>query len=518
MRGANGIWRALERARAMNLAQAGAPPPEPAAADVSRRRVLAALAGGIGLAAVPRWPAFAQERQSIAIIGGGLAGLSALDTLRNQGVAATLYEARGAPGGRTRSVRGVFAEDFAFDEGGQLVNTDHLDMLGMISRYRIRTVDRHAFGPAHERQIGRSGAVVAEAQLAYALRGIAARIGADAEAVDRDPAGAGAEIDAMSVAQYLDRHGLRPGDARDALEAAIRTEYGIEPAEASALELIFNLPTVDGRHVNRLSLSDERYLISGGTDQVAKALANEHARDIRFNKRLAGIDIRDDSARLTFADGERERVDRVILAIPITMLRELGIEGNLPPLWRSMISEVRMGRNEKVIVGYDRPAWRSTLGFAGALWATGGFSAGWDSVSLAPAPGPGAFCYFLGGNQVDAAASVETAELARRFTATARRALPGLPAPNGRYRRTRWTDDPLTKGSYVRFAPGQLTRYASLFALEEDGNRRAPQAGPVLFAGEWISDAFPGYMNGGLQTGRIAAQALLAQRERRAAA
>jgi monoamine oxidase len=191
----------------------------------------------------------------------------------------------------------------------------------------------------------------------------------------------------------------------------------------------------------------------------------------------------------------------------------------LPPLWRAFIDEVRLGRNEKVIVGYDDSAWRRTIGFGGGLWAAGEFSEVWEAQSLAPAPGPAALCYFLGGSQVDAAASVETAELARRFTIAARRVLPGLPAPNGRLRRTRWTDDPLTRGAYSRFAPGQLTRFASLFAVETPGEAARPaQAGPLLFAGEHISDAFAGFMNGALQTGRIAAQALLAQGANRAAA
>src|SRR5205085_1152014 len=77
------IWRALDRARAMNLAEAGAPTPESVGGDVSRRRVLTALAGGVGLAALPRWPAFAQQPASVAIVGAGLAGLAALDMLRN---------------------------------------------------------------------------------------------------------------------------------------------------------------------------------------------------------------------------------------------------------------------------------------------------------------------------------------------------------------------------------------------------------------------------------------------------
>jgi monoamine oxidase len=89
--------------------------------------------------------------------------------------------------------------------------------------------------------------------------------------------------------------------------------------------------------------------------------------------------------------------------------------------------------------------------------------------------------------------------------------MPDLPAPNGRLRRTRWTEEPLTKGGYVNYRPGQLGRFAALLTTEaEDGSARASAAGPLIFAGEWLSDAWPGYMNGAAQPGRIAAQAALA--------
>lgn len=517
MRGISGVWRALERARAMNLAATGEAAAVSGGDGISRRHMLAALAGGAASLALPPWPAFAQGPIRVAIVGGGLAGLSALDTLRARGIDATLYEARGAAGGRTRSVRGVFAESYAFDEGAQLVNTDHADLLRLIRRFRITLVDRRGFGPAHELQIGRNGAALSEARLAVALRPIAARMTADSDRLDGGGDAVIRELDALSVAAYLDRHGPRAGDARAALEAGIRTEYGCEPSEASALTLLWNLPTVEGQRLTRISLSDERYLVSGGTDQIAAALAAEHRDRIFVNRRLAGVNVGPDGARLTFADGETVAADRVILTLPPTLLRELRIEGPLPDEWLALITEAKLGRNEKLIVGYDDIGpWRRRIGFGGAVWAARDFSAIWDAVSLAPAEGPGALCYFLGGAQVDAAAAIENADLARRFSAAAARVLPGLGQPNGRLRRTRWCDDPLTKGSYSTFAPGQVSRFGHLFALEEEGRTNVPRAGALLFAGEWLSDAFPGYMNGAVQTGRMAAESILA--EQRAAA
>ena len=512
MRGLNQVWRALDQARAINLATAGEPPALAQGEGISRRRVLAALAGGIGVAALPRWPAFASGPLRVAIVGGGLAGLSALDTLRARGVEASLYEARAATGGRTRSVHGVFARDFAFDEGAQLVNSDHADLLRLIRRFDLTLVDRRAYGEPHEIQIGRHGGPESEAALAASLLGIAGRITADSDRLDQDYETVAREIDQFSVKAYLDRHGLPPGGARDALEATIRTEYGVEPEEASALELLFNLPTVDGERISRISASDERYLISGGTDQVARALAAEHRGHIHLNRRLAALDLTGPTPRLLFADGSQVTADRVILALPAPLLREVRIEGPLPTPWRALIDEVRLGRNEKLIVGYDAQPWRRSPGFAGAIWSTRHFSAIWDAASQAPsaAPSSGALCYFLGGNQVGEAAASPAAELAARCSDAARRVLPSLPAPNGRVRRTRWCDDPLTRGAYVNFGPGQLTRFGSLLTVEEEGQARASQAGPLLFAGEWLSDAWPGYMNGALQTGRIAAEAAMA--------
>ena len=513
MRGTAAVWRALERARAMNLKAAGEPAAVPDGDGISRRHMLAGLAGAAATFALPGRPAIAQSAMRVAIVGGGLAGLTALDMLRAAGVDVTLHEARAATGGRTRSVRGVFADRYAFDEGAQLVNSDHADLLRLIRRFRLTLVDRRGFGPAHELQIARSGVALSEARLAAALRPIAARITADSDRMDGGGAAAIRALDALSVAAYLDRHGLRAGDARDALEAGIRTEYGVEPHEASALTLLWNLPTVDGRRLSRISLSDERYLVSGGTGQIAAALSEASRNHIRRNRRLTAVELGENAARLVFADGERVTADRVILTLPPTLLREIRIEGPLPAEWRALIAEAQLGRNEKLIVGYDDIGpWRRRIGFGGAIWAARDFSAIWDAVSLAPAGGSGALCYFLGGAQTDEAAGVENAELARRFHTRTSRVLPGLGAPNGRVRRTRWCEDPLTGGSYSTFAPGQVSRFGHLFAVEEGGRTNVPRAGPLLFAGEWLSDAFPGYMNGAVQTGRITALSVLAER------
>ena len=49
-------------------------------------------------------------------------------------------------------------------------------------------------------------------------------------------------------------------------------------------------------------------------------------------------------------------------------------------------------------------------------------------------------------------------------------------------------------------------------------SERARMIGRLIFAGEHVSDAWVGFMNGGAQTGRLAARAVIAARSRRRAA
>jgi monoamine oxidase len=80
--------------------------------------------------------------------------------------------------------------------------------------------------------------------------------------------------------------------------------------------------------------------------------------------------------------------------------------------------------------------------------------------------------------------------------------------------RTGWGTDPFSRGAYSSFRPGQLTKFGGLLWIEEDDGTVIQQAvsGPIVLAGEHLSDSWPGFMNGAAQTGRLAAQTLIAAR------
>ena len=510
MRGSGTLWRALEAARRSNLAAAGEPAPTRASHEVTRRALLKAVAAAGLVSAMPR-PARAAPASKVAIVGGGIAGLTALHHLTEAGIDARLYEARNRIGGRMFTHRPI--DGPAFEVGGQLVNTDHHDMQALAKHFGVKLIDRKA--EAHRTMILANGKLLSEAELATAMRDIAAQIGRDSDRLDKDYARVAPELDRMSIKHYLDKHAalIREPWARRLLEGTSRTEYGVEPEQASAIELVFNLPTVDGERFEVLGGSDERFVMEGGSSALTDAIAAAHRDRIETGKRLLRIETAGRGARLAFLDGTTAEADTIIVAVPAPITRQIDFRIPLPAIWRKFIETMDLGRNEKVQAGAVDTVWRSAMGVGGELWQTdaAGYALGWDgSVHLADRTDL-AWTWFLGGAEVDDLTR-SAQEQAHDFAATSEPAIPGLAGATakGPYRRTAWHRDPLTLGAYCNYAPGQITRFGHLLCVESDdpGEHQVSRAGRVFFAGEHLSDAFPGYMNGGAQTGRMAAEAI----------
>jgi monoamine oxidase len=512
MRGSSTLWRALEMARRHNLAEAGEPAPVQGSEGLSRRAMLQALAAAGVVAALPR-PARAAPAGRVAIIGGGIAGLTALHHLTEAGVDAHLYEGRPRMGGRMFTQ--VPASGTAFELGGQLVNTDHHDMHALTRRFGIELIDRKS--EPHDTLILAGGRLVSDAELADALRGIAGQIGKDADRLDKNYARVSRELDRISFKDYLDQHAglIREPWVRRLLEATCRTEFGVEPAQSSGIQLIFNLPTVHGERAEVLGGSDEKYVMEGGSGALVAAMTARYQDRISTGKRLLGIA---PGMRLSFLDGTSARADTVIVAVPAPILRQIDFGVPLPRVWRGFIDEITMGRNEKVQALASEAVWKQPMGSGGELWQTDdkGYALGWDgSVHLAGRAVEPVWTWYQGGNQVDDIATSPEAQ-ARQYAIATDPAIPRLSTAtaDGPFRRTGWHRDPMTMGSYSCWAPGQLTRFGHLLSVESDdpSEHRVARAGNIIFAGEHVSDAYPGFMNGGAQTGRMAAEALVGKR------
>lgn len=517
----------LQQARRDNLRAAGRPDPVPAAPGgrrLTRRRLLtsggAIAVGGAGVGLAEGWPGAAgawldetAERPRVAVVGAGIAGLSAAWHLQQQGVPATVFEAGNRVGGRMLSAEDVVADGVVVDFGGSYINTDHADLIALAETVGVRLVNLPAV--LERLALRRSayyygGADVAEADLAARLRPLAAQIAADSDRLDTDWDTAAPALDRLSVADYLDRHQdkMRDPVVHPLIRSMIRSEYGVEPDQCSALQLLWLLPVVDGHSVELLGTSDEAFMVEGGTETIARGLAARLGDRVHLNKRLLGLREEGDRHRLFFADGSVVEADATILALPQAALRSLDLAIALPADHRAFIEGVSCGRNEKAFAGFTGRPWRQPTGFATEGWTDLGADVVWDEAIRQPGHPDGVLTVFHGGDETWALEDFGAEGAARRVLDGLDRHIEGLSAAaNGRFARSVWTRTPGLFGAYTSLEPGQYTRFETVFAWEGEtpADNHYSHAGRLVFAGEQFSDAYYGFMNGGAETGRLAA-------------
>ncbi|MCS6923542.1 MAG: FAD-dependent oxidoreductase [Fimbriimonadales bacterium] len=482
---------------------------------LSRReflRTAGLLTAAAAAGTLTRLPGEARGRHNprIAIVGAGMAGLSAAYHLRRRGLRATLYEASERIGGRIYSASDLFAPGLITELGGEFIDSTHQDMLRFVRLFDLELIDLEARSERNlETRYYFNGQSYTEVQIIEALRPIARRIKRDAQQagypVTYDNYNAYAyTLDHTSLADYLTQIGAT-GWLYELLEVAYVTEYGLDAHEQSCLNLIFLIDTQLNDGFDIFGESDERYKVRGGNQQIPAHLAQLMANQIELGHRLVAIRDGVHGYRLTFerlGGGTVEvQADFVLLTLPFTLLREVDLHVSLPPVKRRAIQELGYGTNAKLILGFQSRFWRAQ-GLNGDFFTDEPFQSGWDSSRL-QAGTAGSLTLFLGGTPgVQVGAGTPQAQAAA-FLPGVERLFPGATAQyTGNAVRFHWPSYPFAKASYACWKVGQYTAIA--------GAEFEP-VGQLFFAGEHTSIDFQGYMNGAAETGRRAARLILQQ-------
>src|SRR5258708_8974368 len=113
---------------------------------VKRAGVIGAAIAAAGELAVTRPALASPSAPRIAIIGAGIAGLTAACTLQDAGYSCDVYESSGRVGGRMHSDWTEFGSSF-WDNGqqaelcGELIDTNHKTILQLAQRFGLATAD-----------------------------------------------------------------------------------------------------------------------------------------------------------------------------------------------------------------------------------------------------------------------------------------------------------------------------------------------------------------------------------------
>lgn len=485
--------------------------------DRRRRRLLQGAGASALLAGCQSVPApmRAGEDGHVAIVGAGIAGLTAAWRLRQQGVRVRVYEAQNRIGGRMLSLRNPAsfpggADGQVIELGGELIDTGHARIRALAGELGL-TLDDLLDGDTDHETFYFEGRAIGEAEIVRAFVPVAAAIERDIKAAgdgdydytDTNPAFRA--LDAISIAQWFDRNDVR-GWLRKLLDVAYTTEMGLEIDQQSALNFLSFIGTEDKDAFRIFGSSDERFHVRGGNDLIPQALAAKLADAIEPGHVLEAVRGDADGYVLSFRKGEATREVRaaqVVLALPFTLLRKVRVDVELPPRKRQAIQQIAYGTNAKLMIGFERRTWREH-GANGASMSDLGYQTTWDT-SRKQAGNAGALTNFTGGRhgvELGQGTAKQQAEAAVRDL---ERVFPGIAAARGNASEARmhWPSNPWVLGSYACFRPGD---WSSI------GGVMGESVGGLHFAGEHCSIEAQGFMEGGCESGELAAQAILLQR------
>ena len=493
---------------------------------VTRRDFLAGLGALTATAALPGIAHASRRDARIAIVGGGIAGLTCALTLADRGIRATVYEASGRVGGRMYSNTSYWNDGQVSEWCGELIDSGHKTMQRLAHRFGLvldNLLDAQPVGSEDTYYF--FGRYYPKAQ---ADRDFAVLI--DAVMADLEAAGYPTTFDAYTPAgQVLDRMSVYdwietrvPGGHTSALgqllDVAYTIEYGADTTEQSALNLIYFLgyqPVPTGFAV--FGESDEAFHIRGGNEQLPRAIARHLGEEsIELGQRLVRIK---QSARgnyqLSFKElnGETEDVyaDYVVLALPFSVLRDVDIShAGFDVRKQQAIEHLGRARSAKTQLQFNTRLWNDTGAWPGmsngSTYSDTGYQSSWE-VTRAQDGASGIINFFSGGKVAETMSSTSAFATASnpRARTDAQAALqraelvyPGLSAQwNGKLTQSLPHLNPLMRASYAYYRVGQYTAFGCYEGVRQGG---------VLFCGDHTSQDFQGFMEGGASEGQRAAR------------
>lgn len=484
----------------------------------SRREFLALGAGAatLGLSGClpeptnkPENPKKVSEVAKIAIVGAGIAGLHAAYVLQKAGVQSTVFEGSGRVGGRMFTGMDVVAPGLYAELGGEFVDSGHEDMINLCNEFGLKLNDR--LDPKGEGKYKNAyffeGRHYTEQEVIKAFQPIATRMDVDINKLSEyftynSFSPEDQRLDRMSIATYLDSIGVS-GWFRKLLDVAWVTEFGRETQEQTALNLLWLISTDTSEGFSIFGESDEQFKIEGGSEQLTRALYKKLQAQIKISHKLEAIRAgKNGGYTLSFASGGGTKdveTEMVILTLPFTLLREVDIQVPLPEVKKKAIKELGYGTNAKLYVGFKDRIWHAK-NYSGEAFTDEGFQLSWDNSAFQPGPA-GGLTLFSGGTSGVVVGNGTPESHVNNFMSGVEKAFPGASAArNGQTARFHWPTYEWAKMSYACYLPGQYTTIAGA-EFEPVGN--------LFFAGEHTSLDYQGYMNGGAETGRRAAEGIL---------
>lgn len=441
----------------------------------------------------------------ILVVGAGIAGLTAAYRLKQAGVNVDIIEARKRVGGRIRSLPKAAGTEIVADLGGEFIDSDHTCLRRLATELGFSVVDLLATeqGLIQDTYFFEGRRVPIE-QIISDFAPIAQQIDADLNAIENTE-NREAELDQLSITEYLE--GICTTQLiKQIIQVAYTIEYGREAEEQTCLNLLYLIGTAPGEF-KIFGVSDERYCIYGGNEQVPRRLA-QLLGSVETATVLESLRMLSDGRYQVALRSSGRTIDRtyerILLTVPFSVLRKIPFNNiELPPLKRLAIDTLGYGTNSKLITGYREKVWWTRYGSTANVFTDLGFQNTWESTHSRYTPKQGLVTNYTGGRQGLVLGTATPKVHERRLIEQFEQVFPGISdfhLPNKAVI-AYWLGEQYARGSYSCYLVGQATKF---FGIQKE------RVGNLFFAGEHCSIDYQGYMEGGCETGEAAALEILA--------
>ena len=511
------LFKKLQQASAINkiVTQTGIPLAEVIEIfqqKISRRHFLQKYSG---LTASFARSYFQQKQQStvtqqtnispVLIVGAGIAGLTAAYRLKQAGVPVKVIEARENVGGRIKTLSRVGGTNLKAELGGEFIDSNHKCLRHLATELGFKLIDLAETNKGLVEDIYFfQGHQISIQEIIRDFAPVAKQIQADLNRIKLCKLYA-IKLDSLSITDYL-KDTQATDTIQKLIEVAYTIEYGLDAQELSSLNLLYLI----GTKTNEFKLfgdSDERFYLEGGNDQIPHKLGALLADYIETQTVLESISSRENGCyQVSFRSGNsafEKSYERVILAIPFSMLRQIPLNIDLPPVKRLAIDILGYGTHSKLITAYEEKIWRTHYSSSGTVYSNLDFQNIWETSQSCLTSKEGLITNLTGGHQGLFIGTKSSEFQAQKLISQLELIFPDISKVQLRQTqpiRISWLDEEYSYGSNSCYRVGQC---AKIYGAQ--GKR----VNNLFFAGEHCSQEFQGYMEGGCETGESAAFQIL---------
>ena len=494
-----------------------------AGVGTSRRDFLAgAAATGAGVLLPAELSSAGRRRRrrrkvDVAVVGAGLAGLTAAQRLSRAGVEVCLLEARDRVGGRILNHRvqpGVIAE-----LGGQFVGPTQDRLLALADSLGVDTFPTYnegdnvlVLGGRRSRYPATPG-LSPDPEFQEAILTAIAKFDPMAAEVPVDApwkAPRAEEWDAITLEAWKAQN-LTTSGSRKLFDIACEAVWGAEPRRMSLLYALAYIAhagneTTPGSFVRLITTpggaQESRFV--GGSQRIAHLLARRLGERVVLRSPVRSIEQGRGRVIVT-SDRVVVDADQVVVALPPAVARRIEFTPALPRVKRRALESLVPGRLIKWQAVYDEPFWRDQ-GLSGqGVSDVGPANTTFDNTP--PSGSPGILFGFVGGAQARRFAKLSRTARREAVLGNFIELFGGAAADPRASFELNWAGEEWTRGCPVGHqGRGALSRY---------GPALRKRTGRIHWAGAETAEYWNGYMDGAVRSARRVTEQALAALGRR---